>query len=92
MPSTLPAQLRVWSALASQGHVVPAAGGVMFNAAQEIERMEMLLEAGGARYWENRCLELEAALREISRLTDYDGTGNLIGHMARTALGEKKDG
>jgi hypothetical protein len=40
----------------------------------------------------DRTEQLEAALREISRLTDYDGTANLIGHMARAALGEKKDG
>jgi hypothetical protein len=40
----------------------------------------------------DRIEKLEAALREISRLTDYDGTANLIGHMARAALREKKDG
>jgi hypothetical protein len=102
MPSTLPAQLRVWSALASQGHVVPAAGGVMFNAAQEIERMEMLLEAGGGRYWEGRYRdeaarvdELEMALRNCC---DKWENGNGVCEWmeavdeARAALGEKKDG
>jgi hypothetical protein len=74
----------------------------MFNAAQEIERMEMLLEAGGGRYWEGRYRdeaarvdELETALRNCC---DKWENGNGVCEWmeavdeARAALGEKKDG
>jgi len=75
------------------------------EAANCIERMEMLLEAGGARYWENRCLELEAVLREIADTHIPDQPAAAYGdgeywarqqhtelrRIALAALGEKKD-
>jgi hypothetical protein len=85
MSSTLPAQLRAWAALASQGHVVPAAGGVMFNAAQEIEKMEAALRfyAQSSTY-QHMGVQMSGT---STRPCDTD-----MGTRARSALkGEKKD-
>jgi len=80
---TLPAELRTWATLVSQGHAVPAAGGVMFNAAQELERMGMLLEAGGGRYWEGRKVQYMPMIGGI--LKKIRNSGELASISAQVA-------
>ena len=70
----------------------------MFNAAHEIERMEMLLESGGGRYWEGRYRDEAVRVDELERvliqLIDYADMFDVPDRPleeARTALGEKKD-
>ena len=60
------------------------------QAIGEIERLRMLLEAGGGRYWEGRCLQLEKALREIISEEEQFNI-HWAADVARAALGEKKD-
>jgi hypothetical protein len=78
-----------------------------WEAANEIERLRMVLDAGGGRYWEGRCLQLEAALRlgvdmrEKQKayfkrrfqdvLLDCKKAERDFDVSARAALGEKKD-
>jgi hypothetical protein len=69
----------------------------MFNAAQEIERMGMLLEAGGGRYWEARCLELESDIGSLKaafrvNMLRANASHEEIDAVISAALGEKKDG
>ena len=87
MPSTYPANLRVWASVISQGHVATAASGVMVNAAQEIEHLERELaeerrsrEEAQAFAW-----KFSDALREIEAKHWYPTTAEI----AREALGEK---
>ena len=58
------------------------------EAANEIERLQMVLDAGGSRYWEARCLEMGAALLEIIDSARLVGDYHHV-KIARAALGEK---
>ena len=87
MPSTYPANLRVWASVISQGHVATAASGVMVNAAQEIELLERELaeerrsrEEAQAFAW-----KFSDALREITKTAPFGKPQEI----AREALGEK---
>jgi hypothetical protein len=65
------------------------------EAADEIKRLRMLLEAGGGRYWEGRYRDeaalvdkLQEALLEVISVSDRQTD---IYDRAKSLLGEKKD-
>ena len=61
-----------------------------WEAANEIERLRMVLDAGGGRYWEGRCHKLEAALDDVATHLPR-AEWHYLKDETLITIGEKKD-